>query len=461
MFFKKINFKILSLFLLMGLFVVSGFGCKNTVSVKQASAVKSANLEYWTVYDDVGAINNAVTNFKTYRPYVTINVRQLRAEEIYERLVEALAEDKGPDIISVPVRQLSFYQSKLATMPTMVEEAVVESKKTITGGIETTINLRNVVLPNVLNIEREFFQTVKKDVIRNGKIYGLPLSLDSLVIYYNKDILDRSGVPQPPATWAEFQDAVRKTTKFNKNTGEIIQSGAALGIAKNINNFDDIFYVLLKQSGIDLGQSGFVWSGNKNENPFYNVLDFYTDFANPQRDTFTWNEKQENSLERFINGGLAFFFGYNYHYNLIKAQGANINFDIIPLIQLDPEKPVNVANYSMQSVIGKSKNQELAWNFINYLANLNVKDYLNTTNRPTAKRAYLIDQKSNPVLAPFVKDLLIVENWYRGRNYEEAKNGLSSLYTEWTSLPQDPQYNLEQWQQTVVKRASTKIIQTY
>lgn len=462
MFFKKTNFKIVSLFLILGLFVMSGFGCKGAVTTEQATAVKKATLEYWTVFDDVGAINSAVANFKIYRPYVTINVRQFKAEEIYDRLVEALAEDKGPDIISVPARQLRFYQSKLTPMPSAVQDAIVETKKTATGGTETVISLRNVTLPTALNIEREFFQTVKKDVVINGSIYGIPLSLDSLALYYNKDILDRAGVPEPPKTWEEFQNAVKKTTRFNKDTGKLIQSGAALGTAKNINNFDDIFYVLLRQSGITLGEGGFAWSGDKNENPINNVLDFYTDFANPARDTYSWDSTQEMALDRFIKGGLAFFFGYNYHYNLIKAQGANLNFDVLPLIQLNPENPINVASYSVQTVTAKSKNQQLSWNFINYLGNLNVKDYLDKTLRPTAKRAFLLEQKAKPELAPFVNDLLIAESWYRGNNYEAAKSALDSLFVDWLNVPTTGrEQTIEKWQQETVNRAATKLNQTY
>lgn len=459
---KGVFKKITLLSVVLSLMIVTGFGCKGAVTQEQAAAVKKVTLEYWTVYDDVGAINAAVKKFQTYRPYVTINVRQYKPEEIYERLVEALAEDKGPDIVSVPVRQLPFYKSKLATMPSSVKDAIMETKKTATGGTETVISLRTTVLPTVLNIEREFFQTVKKDAVIDGKIYGLPLSLDSLVIYYNKDILDRSGVPEPPKTWEEFQNAVRKTTKFNKDTGKISQSGVALGLAENINNFDDIFYVLLKQSGVTLGSDGFAWTGSKNENPLRNVLDFYTDFANPNRDTYSWNAEQEVALERFIKGGSAFFFGYNYHYNLIKSQGANLNFDILPLIQLNAENPVNVTNYSLQGVISKSKNQELAWNFINYLANLNVKDYLDQTGRPTAKRAFLLEQKNKPELTPFVNDLLIVENWYRGNNYEAAKAALGLLFDDWIKTPvSDREQDAQKWQENAINRAMTKILQTY
>ena len=69
-------------------------------------------------------------------------------------------------------------------------------------------------------------------MILDGQIYGLPLSLDTMAIYYNKDLLDRSSVPEPPKTWEEFAVAVKKITKYDKQTNKITQSGAALGAGK-------------------------------------------------------------------------------------------------------------------------------------------------------------------------------------------------------------------------------------
>ncbi|MGO8041099.1 extracellular solute-binding protein, partial [Rhizobium leguminosarum] len=42
----------------------------------------------------------------------------------------------------------------------------------------------------------------------DGKIYSLPFRSDFLVVYYNKDIFDKAGVPYPTndMTWAQFDE---------------------------------------------------------------------------------------------------------------------------------------------------------------------------------------------------------------------------------------------------------------
>ena len=109
--------------------VLAGLGCKG-LSKEQVAATKPISLEYWTVFDDVDALQAQINKFKADRPYLTVNLKQLRADELYPRLLEALAEDKGPDIISVRNRWMRFYQPKLAAMPSAVPDTTVRVEKT-------------------------------------------------------------------------------------------------------------------------------------------------------------------------------------------------------------------------------------------------------------------------------------------------------------------------------------------
>lgn len=66
----------------------------------------------------------------------------------------------------------------------------------------------------------------------------------------------------------------------------------------------------------------------------------------------------DNALDKFVNGSVAFFFGYSYQTcQIIKARAPQLNFSILPMLQLNPEQPVNVANYWVQSVVDKSKHK--------------------------------------------------------------------------------------------------------
>ncbi|OGH91474.1 MAG: hypothetical protein A2534_00510 [Candidatus Magasanikbacteria bacterium RIFOXYD2_FULL_39_9] len=439
-----------------------GLGCKG-LSKEQVAATAPVILEYWTVFDDVDAMQVQIDKFKADRPYITVNLKQLQASELYPRLLEALAEDRGPDIISVRNRWMSFYKPKLDPMPASVPDTTKRVVKS-TLGTETIVNTVTQNMPNLVQLDREYVQAVKNDVVMDEKIYGLPLSLENMAIYYNKDLLDRAGIAEPPKTWDDFQIAVKKITKFDKTSGKILQSGTALGTGSNISGFEDIIYILFKQSGINFvnknGQATFATVAQNQENPAMSVMDFYTDFANPSRDTYSWNDAMDPSLEKFVNGSLAFFFGYSYHLPAIKARAPQLNVVVLPMLQLNPEQPVNVANYWVQSVTDKSKHKNEAWALVNFLAHSKAtKEYLDQSGRPSALRAYIAGQLDNNDLYPFASQILISDSWYKGKDYDAAVRALGDMSREWL-LPASQPGREMQWRQDILNRAAAKINQT-
>lgn len=461
---NKISISFLAIFMVAGLFLFLGFGCKG-LSQTEVQATKPITLEYWTVFDNVDALRAMVAKFNSSHPQIIVNIRQIREAELYPRLVEALAEDRGPDIISIKNRWVKTFQSKLTPMPASVNDTtVVVQKGQFSSQTIVTTNPKTMV--NALSLDREYVKVVKDDVMIGNSIYGLPISLDTMAVYYNKDILDRSGVPEPPKTWDEFQAAVKKINKYDKKTNKITQSGTALGTGSNIPGSDDILYALFRQSSVPFsaksGQALFnlAEGGRGAETPAMAVLNFYTDYANSTRDTYSWNGEMGNALDQFVNGTVGFFFGYSYNYAQIKARAPQLNLEVLPLFQLNPEKPVNVANYWIQTVTAKSRNQNEAWNLIDFLTHSKVtKDYLDATGRPTALRAFISAQKEKPELVPFVSDVLIAENWYRGSNYEAAVKALNDLLHDWL-IPAPGDFDQSEWRQNLLNTAAAKINQT-
>jgi multiple sugar transport system substrate-binding protein len=429
---------------------LSGFGCKGLTSTEK-QAIKPVSLEYWTIYDDVDEIENLIKSYTVKRSYLTVNVKQLRESEVYTKLVEELAEDRGPDIISIHTRMLPAYRSKLDTMPASVTDVTVQTVKKKLG-TEQIVSMGRVNLPSALQIENEYIKTVKDDVISAGQIYGLPLSVDTMALFYNKDLLDRAGIAEAPKNWTEFQKDVKKLTKFDSTGKKITQSGTALGTGNNIDGFDDLLYILFEQSGVS-----FV---DRNGKPVFNsssedssglsqgmsVLNFYTDFANANKDTYSWDASKNNAFDEFISGKVAFFFGYSYHQDLIKSRAPQMNVKVLPLFQLNENQAVNVANYWIQSVVKKSNHKNEAWALINYLAHSSAaKEYIEKTGRPSAVRAYVTAQQQNKDLAPFVTNLLVANNWYRGKSYVSAKAALAYMVAEWQKIPSDSNKTIEYW----------------
>lgn len=439
------------------LLITAGFGCKGLSSAQQQST-QPVTLEYWTVFDDVDAIQKEIAAYRGLRQYINVNIRQLRADELYPRLIEALAEDHGPDIISVQNRDMGKFISKLAPMPSSVSDTTVlveQGKFSQT----VTVNTQTQPLVTLSGLDNEYIKVVKDDVVRDGQIYGLPLSVDMMAVYYNKDLLDRAGIPQPPANWEDFQENVKKITKYDKKTGKIIQAGAAFGTGGNLPGSDDLLYILYQQSNLSFvggsGQAFFNQGGAA-----FDVMNFYTDYANPARDTYTWSLDQGEALDAFVNGKVGFFFGYSYNYPIIKARAPQLDFRVLPMFQLNADKPVNVANYWVQTVTAKSKHQNEAWGLINFLTHSKAtKDYLDITNRPTALRVYIADQKTKPELQPFVDQILIAKNWYRGRDYSSAVKAINEMIIQWLQSVGDSGKE-EEIKANILNQGASKVNQT-
>jgi multiple sugar transport system substrate-binding protein len=63
-----------------------------------------------------------------------------------------------------------------------------------------------------------------------GKVYGLPRDMSNVILYYNKDMFDKAGVPYPTAdwTWTDLLAAAKKLTKDTNGDGKIDQWGFAM-----------------------------------------------------------------------------------------------------------------------------------------------------------------------------------------------------------------------------------------
>jgi multiple sugar transport system substrate-binding protein len=356
-------------------------------------------------------------------------------------------------------------RSKLAPMPDMINDTLVGQASGLTGPTQTVKPITRRMI-TAQQVENEYMRAISKDVVLEGKVYGLPLSVDTMAIFYNKDLLDRSGVAQVPTTWSEFRAAVRKITKYDAK-GNLIQSGTALGTGNNIPGVDDLLYIFFAQSKInfvtDSGRPLFHRGFDESEEPGSSnyLLNFYTGFANKTTEEYSWDESRPPAVDAFSGGSVGFFFGYSYHTPVIKAKAPQLNFGIIPLLQLDPENPVNVASYWVQAVTLKSNHQPEAWGLIDFLTHsAATKTYLDATNRPSALRLYIDDQKKKSELAPFVGNVLTAVSWYRGQNYSGALSALQTMVREWI-MPVPENMRTREWRQGILDRAAAKIEQTF
>ncbi len=428
--------KITILSLLTVFVLTSGFGCK-IASKKTKEAMQPITLTYWRVFDGPDAFAEIIEQYKALHPFITIEYRKLRYSEYEQELVNALAEDRGPDIFSIHNTWIRKYQSKIVPMPEEITMVFPVAKGTIKK--EIVPELRTVRSLSLKSLKDNFVDTVSHDVVIDNQIYGLPLSVDTLAMYYNKDLFNNAGISQAPRYWnKEFLQNIKQLTKQDPRKG-MVQAGVALGGSSNIERFSDILSVLMMQNGATMMSSDQQvlfntvppFAQDTNYNPGLDALRFYTDFSNPIKESYSWNNELSNSLEMFISGNLAIMFGYSYHLPIIKAQAPKLNFSIAKLPQIEGNPPTNInfANYWVEVVSKKSEHVNEAWDFIQFMTKAEqVQSYLNKTKLPTALRVLINSQKQeNEEVDVFIDQVLTAKSWYLGKNPKAAEDAIKEM----------------------------------
>lgn len=354
-------------------------------------------LQFWGVFDQKSVYDPMIRDFQAQNPNIKIVYRTFAYEDYERSLLDALAAGTGPDIFMMHNTWLPKHGDKITPLPGEFPEY---------GPLMT-----------LKDFQDQFVDVTAQDLIYNNNIYGLPLYVDTLALYYNKDLLNNAGITRPAQTWEEFNSDVETITRLD-GSGNITQSAAAIGTARNINRSTDILTNLMIQSGVrmtDAENTSATFSSSINNTAVGEIaLKFYTDFANPSVRTYTWNNAQHYSIDAFTEGRTAMMFNYSHQIPALKAKAARLNFGIAPMPQILPSDSRTYANYWASTVSNQSKSPNDAWRFLIYLTSKEgASNYLNATLRPAARRDLIELQRNDLDLGVFALQALSARSWFQ------------------------------------------------
>lgn len=413
--------KLFSLCLLMIFIITSGFSCKWNPFRSEPELYEPVTLEYWGVWDTPEQMQALIDDYTASHPTIKVNYRNFRYEEYERKLLEAWADDRGPDVFAIPSTWLKNYQPRLTPMPDTYKILVYELKGAIKEELVPTLKTFRGLSAN--DIKNQYVSVVYDDVIIDGKVYGLPYYLDTLATFYNIDLLTQAGIAEPIE---DFFDLVEQAPRLTKATdsNRLVQSAVALGGTNNIPRFFDIFSSIMLQNGVKADGKNFdPLSDKESATRLAQAFSFYTDFARPGKASYSWNKENEDALEMFASGRLAYFFGYSYQADQLRARNLQFDWDIKNFPQTRGAQGTKYyADYWINVVAKKSKNADAAWNFIQSTAAADkVTIYLDANKRPTALRSLIDGQLDNYDIAIFASQVLTASNWYNGYNIALAE----------------------------------------
>ncbi|MFH0820951.1 MAG: extracellular solute-binding protein, partial [Candidatus Peregrinibacteria bacterium] len=314
-------------------------------------------------------------------------------------------------------------------------------------------------LPIVMTPElyrQTFFQSASDDLILDDKIYGMPLSIDNLAVFYNKQVFRDllATTDHPGLLWEEIKDQVFQLTKRDNSPERFGLSGIALGRSDNISSAVDILYALMIEFGTQFyddkeeratfadTQTGAV------SKPGVAALELFTSFALPSYKHYSWNETmtgrdpESKDIGAFVRGKVAMVIGYPYLYSVIdqliqSQQKLGLdhmdlkNVGIAPLPQLvSPDQSSHrdtLASYFPLVVARTSDLSKESWSFVQFITSADpAQTYYKKTHRPTARKDLVTEQQTDATFgafafqAPFAKTFRIYDAEAYAEVFEDA-----------------------------------------
>ena len=331
---------------IVGVFILAGTDPKNNAEDRPFGE----QVIVWGTFSK-SSIDRIFTDLRgSQKGMEAVTYTQVDVRNFEETLVNAIAEGKSPDLIILPHELLVSQRAKLYPIPYESFPVRTFKDRYIDGA--------------------EIF-------MRSNGIYGIPFAVDPLVMYWNRDIFSAGGLSTPPRTWeALVSETVKATTRVNDRR-EISQSAIAFGEYSNVAHAKDILAMLFLQGGSSLveEQNGKyrVTMNQSSTNALKTadaVLFFYTQFAIPSKELYTWNRSRSTDRTEFLNGTLALYFGKASEFGALERENPNLNFDVEQVPQgSDATVYRNYGDFYAFSIPLGAKNKSGAYALAEYLGN--------------------------------------------------------------------------------------------
>lgn len=361
---------------------------------KSSNQERAVPITMWGSVSEelVSAYQNAINDTKD--DAIEIVYTEFPEETFESELIEALASGTAPDTAILSDEMILRHENKLF--------------------------LLNYEFYPQLQFQDAFIQAGEV-LLREEGILGFPLTIDPLVMYWNRTILNNEGISEAPEFWDEFLTMVPQVVRRD-SASNISRAGIAMGEFTNINNAKELLISMMQQIGNNVvirdTESGKYKSildqrNGLKFNPAETALNFFTQFSNPTKNVYSWNRALPNSQDMFLSGDLAFYFGFASEREGLIEKNPNLNFSVAPLPQSRTSQTKSaVGKMNFVSILNQSQNITAALNTLIEITlpeNITILSTLN--GLPPVRREVLSEVPSLAYQEIFNRSALITETF--------------------------------------------------
>ena len=192
----------------------------------------------------------------------------------------------------------------------------------------------------------------------DGKTYGLPIAASARAMYYNKAILAKAGVEQPPASWTELLADCEKIKASNQ------ASAYCFGLQGKLIETDVYFYYALWTYGGSIvgpdGKSGLTSDAAVKAATMYQTM-IRSGYTEPSVTAYN----REDVQNMFKQGHIGFMITAPWLASQIKTEAPNLQYGVAPIPVGTREATYGVTDSII--MFDNSKHKAQAWKLLDFL----------------------------------------------------------------------------------------------
>ncbi|MFY9381212.1 MAG: sugar ABC transporter substrate-binding protein [Eubacteriales bacterium] len=313
-----------------------------SVLVLGQSALAQVTLQFmgWEASPlETESVQRGLRIFEEQNPGIKVEYIPVGGDEYHTRLLTMMAGNAAPDVFFIN-----------------------------TEGYYRNFARRGVLL----ELDDYFYQALKLEdfipmdqdkMLVDGKIYGTSSCVVAPVLYYNKDLFDKAGLPYPPSnpeeawTWDEFLEIAKQLTI--EENGRVVQWGVY-----GFENMHPREAAIYSNNGLIFSEDySQVAMNAEAQEALTKILELRTVHKVSPPATFL-EQSGMNAAQMLQTGRVAMVADGSWALQELARMGFPVGVGVLPIMQ----RPVTTGTAHLHSIWAGTKHPEEAWKLVEFLS---------------------------------------------------------------------------------------------
>ena len=165
-----------------------------TLSLSCNESSDETVIDFWGLGSEGEFVKQLLPKFEAENPGIKVKVQMVPWTAAQEKLISAFASNNLPDA----------FQLGNTWVPQFAQ-------------LEAITDLTEWLLKSDVIKKEKYFEGIWDTNVLDSLVYGIPWYIDTRILYYRTDVLQKAGFGLPPKTWDELYLLSKKIKEANKN----------------------------------------------------------------------------------------------------------------------------------------------------------------------------------------------------------------------------------------------------